>query len=234
MCMSPQVDVAVGIAISVVAVDTLRHCKHPRLLGLALLPAVFAVHSFTSAFVWLGLLGDVSPSVLNAATAFYLFVAFVLLPMYAPTAVLLVEPSGWRRPAFVLLVLAGAYAGISFLVALIEGRGSAVACDFYVSFNIDFTATSVAVCYILATCGALLLSGQHILVYWGLVNALVVAGLAFWASRGLPSLWCFLAACSSVFIAWYLRHLQRARISGKPWPWESPGADELLTVEALP
>ncbi len=222
MCLSPQVDVAVGLAISVVAVDTLRHCKHPRLLGLALLPAIFAVHSFTSAFVWLGLLGDVSPAVLNAATGFYLFVAFVLLPMYAPTAVLLVEPRGWRRSVFVLLVLAGIYAGMSFLIALIEGRGSAVACDFYISFNIDFTATSVAVAYILATCGALLLSGQRILVYWGLVNALAVGGLAYWASRGLPSLWCFLAACSSVFIAWYLRRLEHDHEAGQAWPWQAP------------
>ncbi|MDP2287619.1 MAG: hypothetical protein Q8M73_03535 [Actinomycetota bacterium] len=220
--MSPQVDVAVGLALSVVAVDTLRHCKHPRLLGLALLPAVFAVHSFTSAFVWLGLLGDVSPGVLNAATGFYLFVAFVLLPIYAPTAVLLVEPRGWRRSVFVLLVLTGMYAGMSFLTALIEGRGSAVACDFYISFNIDFTATSVAVSYILATCGALLLSGQRILVYWGVVNALAVGGLAYWASRGLPSLWCFFAACSSVFIAWYLRRLDRDHEAGQVWPWESP------------
>lgn len=222
MCLSPQVDVAVGLALSVVAVDTLRHCKHPRLLGLALLPAVFAVHSFTSAFVWLGLLGDVSPGVLNAATGFYLFVAFVLLPIYAPTAVLLVEPRGWRRSVFVLLVLTGMYAGMSFLTALIEGRGSAVACDFYISFNIDFTATSVAVSYILATCGALLLSGQRILVYWGVVNALAVGGLAYWASRGLPSLWCFFAACSSVFIAWYLRRLDRDHEAGQVWPWESP------------
>ena len=221
MCLSPQVDVTVGIAISVVAVDTLRHCKSPRLLGLALLPAIFAAHSFTSAFVWLGLLGDVSPEVLNAATALYLFVAFVLLPMYAPIAVWLVEPRGWRRSVFVLLVLAGVYAGMSFLIALIDGRGSAVACDFYISFNIDFTASSVAVFYILATCGALLLSGQRILVYWGLVNALAVGGLAFWASRGLPSLWCFLAAISSVFIAWYLRRLDKSHREGEPWPWES-------------
>ncbi len=222
MCLSPQVDVAVGLAISVVAVDALRHCHHPRLLGLALLPAVFAVHSFTSAFVWLGLWGDVSPEILNLATASYLFVAFVLLPIYAPTAVLLVEPRGWRRSVFVLLVLVGAYAGLAFLIALIEGRGSAVACDFYVSFNIDFTATSVAVAYILATCGALLLSGQRVLVYWGVANALVVGALAFWASRGLPSLWCFLAACSSVFVAWYLRRLEQEHLTGRPWPWESP------------
>ena len=220
MCLSPQVDVTVGIAISGVAVDTLRHCKHPRLLGLALLPAIFAVHSFTSAFVWLGLLGDVSPEVLNAATGLYLCVAFVLLPMYAPAAVLLIEPRGWRRTVFVLLVLAGLYAGMAFLVALIQGRGSAVACDFYISFNVDSTATSVAVCYILATCGALLLSGQHILVYWGMVNALAVGALAFWSSRGLPSLWCFLAAVSSVFIAWYLRRLDQGHRGGAPWPWE--------------
>lgn len=219
MCLSPQADVVVGIAISVVAIDTLRHCASPRLLGLALMPAIFAIHSFTSAFVWLGLLGDISPAVLNAATGFYLFVAFVLLPIYAPAVVLLIEPRGWRRMALALLLAAGFYAGIAFLLALISGRGSAVASDWYISFNIDSTATSVAVLYVLAACGALLLSGQRILVYWGLVNAVAVGALAMWASRGLPSLWCFLAACTSVFIAWYLRRLNHEHDRGRPWPW---------------
>jgi len=220
MCVSPQVDLVAGLAISVVAVDAVRHCGSPRLLGLALIPAIFAVHSFTSAVVWLGLLGDVSSTVLDAATVFYLAVAFVLLPVYAPASVLMIEPPGWRRPVLLLLLVAGGYAAAEFLLGLMSGRGGATACSYYIDFDIAGTSSYSAVLYIVAACGAFLLSGQRILVLWGVVNAIAVGVLCIWAGRGLPSLWCLWAACTSFFIAWYLRSLERDRRAGVSWPWE--------------
>ena len=223
MCLSPQVDVVAGLAMSVVAVDALRHCSSPRLLGVAALPAIFAVHTFTSAVVWLGLLGDVSVTVLDAATAFYLVVAFVLLPVYVPASIAVIEPPGWRRWALVVLTAAGTYAALDFLVGLMDGRASAVACDRYIDFNVVSTSSLSAVLYVVATCGALLLSGQRILFAWGLTNVVVVAVLALWVGRGLPSLWCLWAAVSSVLVAWYLRRLAQDRAAGAPWPWQAEG-----------
>jgi hypothetical protein len=226
MCLSPQVDTVAALAMTCVAVDALRHCDHRRLLGLALLPSIFAVHTFTSAVVWLGLLGDVSEQVLNAATVFYLLVAFVILPVYAPLSILIIEPRGWRRPALVLLCGAGAYAAADFLVGLLAGRGSAVACTSYIDFSIVSTSDYSAVAYVLATCGALLLSGQRILFIWGLSNIVVVAVLVRFVGQGLPSLWCLWAACSSVAVAWYLRRLRRERSEGGAWPW-APKPDQV-------
>ena len=51
MCLSPEVDLAARILISVVAVDAIRHNRHGRTLPLALLPGIFALHSFASMFV---------------------------------------------------------------------------------------------------------------------------------------------------------------------------------------
>ncbi|MDO8309320.1 MAG: hypothetical protein Q7V58_13305 [Actinomycetota bacterium] len=220
MCLSPQFDVVAGLAISVVAIDALWHCRNPRLLGLAALPAIFAVHTFSSAAVWLGLQGSLSATVLDVATASYLFVAFVMLPVYLPLAILVIEPRGWRRPTLLLLTAAGGYAAVEFMLAMASGRGSAVACDGYIDFSVASTSSYSAVLYVLATCGALLLSGQRILFIWGVTNIVAVGALSMWASRGLPSLWCLWAACSSVFVAWYLRRLTKGRAAGNPWPWE--------------
>jgi hypothetical protein len=145
VCLSPQVDVVAGLAMSVVAVDALRHCGNSRLLGLALIPAIFAVHTFTSAMVWWGLLGDVSVQVLDAATAFYIIVAFVLLPVYLPASVLMIEPKGWRRPALVVLGLAVAHASVDFLLGIMAGRASAVACTNYVYCSVVSTSNYSAV-----------------------------------------------------------------------------------------
>ena len=219
MCLAPQVDVLAGVAIAVVAVDAIRHNRSARTAPLAALPAVFAVHTLASALVWWGLQGRVPATIGDAATAFYLGIAFVLLPVLLPIAVLLIEPPGWRRSALVLLTAAGLYSSLDFLVGLLDGRGGAAACTYYIDFGITGASSYSGFMYVLATCGALLLSGQRPLVVWGLTNALVVALLAGLEGRALPSLWCFWAAASSLFVAWFLRSLERRRAAGEPRPW---------------
>jgi len=205
MCLAPEADLVAGAAIAVVAVDAARHCRSWRTAPLAALPAIFAIHTLISAFVWWGLRGDVPAPLGQAAVQAYLVVAFVLLPVYVPIAILLLEPPGVRRWLIGVLAAAGAVAGIDFLTGLLGGRGEATACDFYIDFNVPATSSLAAVLYVVATCGAPLLSGQRPLVFWGAMNVVVVGILALAASHGLPSLWCFWAACTSGFIAWYLR-----------------------------
>lgn len=219
MCYSPEADVIAAVVISVVAVDAIRHNHSARTTPLALLPAVFAVHTLSSAFVWWGLDGRVPAVLGTVATSFYLAIAFVLLPVLVPAAVLLIEPPGWRRPALVALGLAGAYASAVFAIGLVDGRGGAAACTYYIDFGITGASSAAGAMYVAATCGALLLSGQRPLVVWGIINAVVVGLLARGVANGLPSLWCFWAAITSVFVAWFLRSLARARASGAPWPW---------------
>jgi hypothetical protein len=213
--------------ISVVAVDALRHNPGPRTTPLALLPALFAAHTLASAFVWWGLDGTVPAPLGSLATTFYLGVAFALLPVLVPAAIGLLEPPGWRRLALVALAAAGAYASAVFLMGLVDGRGAVTACSYYLDFQISGASSAAGALYVVATCGALLLSGQRPLVVWGITNAIVVGVLAFAQGAGLPSLWCFWAACTSIAIAWYLRSLARSRAAGAPWPWEpaEPEAD---------
>jgi hypothetical protein len=220
MCFSPEVDLVAGAAITVFAIDALRHNHAGRTTPLALLPAVFAVHTFTSAFVWWGAQGVVPQAVGDAAASFFMFIAFVFFPIYAPLSVLLLEPRGWRRDALLVLTGAGTISGIDYLLGLFDGRGDFVACSFYIDYTVDGVASISGVLYVIATCGAFLLSGQRPLFIWGIVNAAGVAVLAVTAQRGLPSLWCFLAACTSFFVAWFLRRLQASRAAGEPWPWE--------------
>ncbi len=221
MCLAPEVDVVAGAAIAVVAVDALRHNNSRRTLPLALLPAIFALHTFASAFVWWGLRGSVPAAVGEAATDFFMFVAFVLLPVYVPISVLLLEPRGWRQFALTALAGAGALSSVEYLDGLLSGRAGASACDFYIDYSFVDAPTYTAAAYFVATVGALLLSGERSLMLWGVLNAVAVVLLVATVRTALPSLWCFWAACTSVFVAWYLRRLRRRRESGEPWPWET-------------
>ena len=220
MCLSPEVDLSAGIAISVIAVDAIRNNRHARSLPLALIPAVFALHSFSSAIVWFSLRGDVSQSLGSAATSFYLFIAFVLLPIFVPISVLLIEPRGWRRSIMVGVTAMGIFAGFDFFRNFVLGHTSAVACDRYIDFHVSGAATISGGFYVVATCGAMLLSAQKPLVYWGILNVAIVGGINKWQSHGLPSLWCFWAAITSGFVVWFMRWMNKRHRNGINWPWE--------------
>ncbi len=224
MCLAPQVDVIAGAAMAVVAVDAARHCRSVRTAPLAALPAIFAFHTLTSAFVWWGLQGEISTSLGQTATTTFLLIAFTLWPVYIPVAILLIEPPGWRRAAMVGLLGVGIYTSLAFLVPLLAGRGSASACPYYIDFDISGVDMTASLLYLVATCGALLLSGERALVTWGWLNVAVVGVLAIGVGRGLPSLWCFWAACTSVFVAWFLRGLDGRWARGEPQPWEPASA----------
>lgn len=219
MCLAPQVDVVAGAAMAVVAVDAARHCHDVRTAPLAALPAIFAFHTITSAFVWWGLQGVVSPSVGSAATLIFLTIAFALWPVYIPVAILLIEPPGWRRGALVGLIGVGLYASLAFLIPLLAGNGTATACPYYIDFNVAGVDMTASMLYLVATCGALLLARDRNIVTWGWLNAAAVGVLILMVGRGLPSLWCFWAACTSVFVAWYLRGLDAVRLRGERPPW---------------
>lgn len=205
MCLSAQFDVAVGAAISVVAIDAIRHHQTGRELPLALLPAVFAVHTFLSAVIWLGVEGTVSEQIAQFASVFYLFIAYALLPIFVPVAVLLIAPADWHRVAVLMMCAVGAIPAIGYSYALMQGWGTASPDSYYIAFGVEGTAGVLGVLYVVSTCGAMLLSGKAPIIAWGLVNTVAVSALVAWNSLGLPALWCLWAAATSGLVAWFLR-----------------------------
>ncbi len=205
MCLSVELDIVAGAAISVVAIDAIRHHRTGRELPLALVPAVLAVHTFLSAVVWLGVDGTVSEPVAHTASVLYLFIAYALLPIYVPIAVVLIAPADWHRNVVLVMCAVGAIPALGYGLALMQGQGTASPDSYYIAFGMQGTAGVLGVLYVVSTCGALLLSGSAPLIAWGVVNAVAVSALVAWNSLGLPALWCLWAAVTSGFAAWCLR-----------------------------
>ena len=221
MCLSPEVDLAAGIVISAIAVDAIRHNRNGRTLPIALLPGIFALHSFASAFVWWSFQGSISEVIGGAAANFYVFVAFVLLPIYVPIATLMVEPKGWRRNTLMVFVAIGLIAGLVYLYYILKGQASVKECTAFLDFHVSGPSWLMSAFYGAATCGAMLLSGYRPLFLWGVLNCIAIVVLNDRASHALPSLWCLWAACTSFFVAWFMRDLIKLRQAGEAWPWET-------------
>ncbi len=207
MCFSATADVVAGLAITVVGIDAVRHVRTPQQIPLGLVPLLLAGHQFTEAVVWWGLQGHVPSVALSVAKWIYLLVAFVLLPVYFPVSVLLVEPDARRRRAMSVLALVGVAVAACLLVALVRGPVTAELCPTHIAYGIDvWLGWLVVPAYVVATCGAALLSSSIYLRVFGVLNLAAVSVLALLERDGFASLWCGWAALVSITIALQLRH----------------------------
>lgn len=206
MCFSPQADLVGGVAIGAIGWDTIRHRRHRRAIALAALPLLLAFHQFDEAFVWWGLQGSIPAAVGHVATWIYLVIAFCILPIYVPAAVMGVEPTRRLRLRMLPFLVLGAAVSLVLLVAMIHGPLSANLGLDHVEYNILLPAGGVVVgLYVVATCGSLLFSGERHIVAFGAANLVAASVLAWLTISGFASLWCAWAAVVSGAIALHLR-----------------------------
>jgi hypothetical protein len=207
VCFSAQADLVGGIVVGAIGVDVVRHVdrRHDHLM-LAALPLLFAAHQLDEAFVWWGLQGHVGSEVGRVAMWIYLLFAFVVLPVYVPTAVWALEPPGRRRSAMIPFIGLGVLVSSVLLQAMVRGPVAATLGHYHLSYRIGLHSGALIVAaYVVATCGSLIVSGYRDIATFGIVNLVAVALLARLEIDGFASLWCGWAAVTSGAIAVYLR-----------------------------
>ena len=207
MCFSAQADLVSGVVVGAIGIDALRHLDHRAdQLMLASLPLLFAAHQLDEAVVWWALQGHVGWNVGRVALWVYLLFAFVVLPVYVPLAVLLLEPPGRRRRLIAPFLGLGVVVSTALLMAMIRGPVTASLGHYHLAYSTGLRAGGlIEVLYVTATCGSLLFSSHRHVAVFGVVNLLAVGLLARLTVDGFASLWCGWAAVTSVAIALHLR-----------------------------
>ncbi len=223
MCFSLEADLVAAAVLAPVAVISLREVRHVRELPFASLPLLFALHQLVEAVVWAGTEGTVSAGLAHAAAVAYLVVAFPVLPVLVPLAVLMLEPRGyrWRVAPFVLL---GAVVATYYATVVLTGPIDVVARPHALTYLAPLQdAAAWTPLYIVAVIGPSLLSGYRSIVAFGLVNLMSMSVAALAYAEAFTSVWCVCAALSSVLIA---VHMVRRR--------QLPDADRLHGVRVRP
>lgn len=218
MCFSPQADLVGGIVIGAIGIDTLRHAeKRPSHLAIAALPALLAFHQFDEAFIWFGLEGHVPKSIEHVALWIYLIIAFVILPLYVPLAVMGWEETAKRKWTMAPFALIGAYVSAALLHAMLTGPFSVALRPYHLAYSLRLGHTPIVVgLYVVAVCGAFLFSGARPMIIFGIINLVAVIVIVILTVDGFASVWCGWAAVSSGAIAFRFRAQHRHRISLNP------------------
>ena len=136
----------------------------------------------------------------------YLLFAFGALPVVVPLAVLSLESDPVRRRVLMVVSAIGSAVSVVLLLAMVRGPMDARIAGNHIAYEIDIShGGQVVFLYVVATCGAILLSSHRGVVIFGIANLLAVVALAWLSTSGLTSLWCAWAAVTSVAISFHLR-----------------------------
>ena len=206
MCLSAEVNFVASAVIGSVGVATLAHAKHPREVLFASMPLLFALHQFTEGFVWLGLEGKINQLAFDNAAFLFILYAQGILPFLMPLAVLLMENIPWRRRVIGAITAIAAVFSVYMVYGVtafptecfVEGRS--------VVYQNEITENIwTLLLYVFVTCGALVLSGHRVIRIFGILNLIGLTVVLIVKSYAFSSLWCFYAACVSVFLYWQFR-----------------------------
>ncbi|MBC9032819.1 hypothetical protein IAG41_10485 [Sphingomonas sp. JC676] len=206
MCFSATSSFIAAGVIGSIGIATLRHVREPRALLFASVPMLFAVHQFTEGWVWLGLNGHIGKLALDHVAFLFMLYAQGILPLLLPAAVALMEPPGWRRGAILALTAVGALvfawdvSGLIFLPSRCFIEQNSIAYRNPMTGNIW-----ISYLYILATCGALLLSTHRVVRAYGVLNVIALTIAEIIKEYAFASVWCFYAAIMSVVIYWQFK-----------------------------
>ena len=171
VCFSPQADFVVGAAVAGVGVETLRRVRARRELIVGTLPLLFGVHQLVEGFVWLGLRGQVSRGLGDAAKEAYIIYAHAVLPAIVPLGFMLLEPDRRRARVMTAMACVGALLGVYLLwqvTAYPVGAHEQARCIDYTTHTPNDALNGLL--YIAVTCGPALISSRRYLRWFGLVS----------------------------------------------------------------
>jgi hypothetical protein len=207
VCFSPEGDLAGGLLVTTIGIDACRHLRgRNNYLLLAATPLVLGAHQIDESLVWWGLQGHVPHLAGRIAMWIYLVIAFVVVPILVPLAILRLAPTRRRQWLIAPFVALGVGVAIVLLRTMLRGPVTVRLGHFHLAYSIGLRHGLIVVgLYIVATCGSLLVSGYRDIVIFGLANVVAVIILARLTADGFASLWCFYAALASGAISLHMR-----------------------------
>jgi len=203
MCFSATASFTAGAALLIVGAVTTRRAGSKAELAYAGIPLLFGIQQILEGALWLTFPVD-EPLLNTVLTYVYSFFSHVLWPVYVPVAVLLLEPTPWRRKVLATIAVAGGAVGLYLLYFLVRLPLVAAVTGRHIAYlSPHFYAMQAMTLYLFGTCISSLFSSHRWVRFFGVTAFLsFVAAYAFFATWFI-SVWCFFAAVLSVTVLLY-------------------------------
>jgi hypothetical protein len=214
MCFSPTASFVIAGVTGAAGIGAVVRADKREELALAAMPLFFAAQQAVEGLLWLTL--PVSPEgpTSSLLTQMFLFLAKVFWPIFAPLAVLMIEPDLRRRRLIAGCLVAGAAIGIYFLWSLLANPHTASIGGGHIVYSSEpRLPLSFELMYLIATGIAPALSSHRAV---NLFAAIVIVGslvtyVFYW--EAFTSVWCFFASAASAVVLFHFERARRLRLA---------------------
>lgn len=213
MCFSADASFVAAGATAAAGLFALTRTNGWREWPLAAIPLIFAFQQAMEGLLWLRLAETPDGSTAAAPALLFLLLAEVFWPVYAPLAVLPIEPSPRRR----MLMRACLAAGIgvaAYLLWLLATRPFAAAIvEGHIVYAMEYRhSDAIGAFYLAATGLPLVLSSRRTVVALGAVILIGSATAYAFYRVSFVSVWCFFAAAASVVLVAHFAWARNRRL----------------------
>lgn len=216
MCFSATASFAAGAVLIPLGGGALGQAwkTDRRYLTLAAFPVLFGLQQIVEGFLWQSLDDPTRPASHAAAMLFLLF-AYLIWLVLTPLAAFLVEDRAWYKRAFLALTLFGGLFGLSLFAPLVVNpdwltvgfaRGS-ILYDTRLIYDDAVSKSLLRITYAGVICLPLLASTAPGVRTFGVLVTLSVLLAFLFATYAFTSIWCFLAAAVSAYLAFAMFRL---------------------------
>ncbi|NQT71850.1 MAG: hypothetical protein HQ553_03650 [Chloroflexi bacterium] len=215
MCFSAEASFAASAVLTASGIAISRVPKERTETALSLFPFIFAGHQFIEGILWLNHNGTLPDEYKLGAVYSFVFIAFILWPIYVPFSSYMIETNKTRRRIILLCQLLGIYVSVTFLSSNINNPIDATVVGHSFSYKID-APYDLLIPYVIAVSAPFLISSKKGLVYiGGALTLSCVVALVVASSTTFPSVWCFFAAILCVFLYMYFRYAARVAVKSE-------------------
>jgi hypothetical protein len=197
VCWSETADLAAGAVVAGIGVIGAAMVRERRDLPLAAVPIVLGAHQLLESRIWSASAGTGSVIRGPMVTA-WAVIAFVLLPVFVPVAVLCAER---HRPRVQYLALACGVPVTAVMTYAVSGGAQAMDHGHVLQYGIGVPHQPVVLTgYLIATCLPFLTSPEPPLRELGVALVIGAAAATALDVMAFASVWCALAALVSVLL----------------------------------
>jgi hypothetical protein len=200
MCFSATASFVASGGLAVAGAATLQVAPKRRRL-LAVIPFAFALQQALEGIQWLYL--NDSTVCITYGYGYFAF-AYIFWPVFIPAAVYALDHKS--RAIMRWFLMLGIGVALWNLYFLFVGQLAVFVDGGRIIYDVGAPAAGViAPLYIIAVCGALLVSRIRAFRLFGMLILAAAATAYIWFRPGFPSAWCYFAAVISVLVFWYAK-----------------------------
>ena len=203
MCFSANASFSAGLGLLLIGAVAARRVQQPQQWPYALIPALFGVQQLVEGALWLTL-PDKAPLCSFVLTQVFSGFSQVLWPVYIPLAVLLLEPTPWRRTVLLGTTVGGGAVALFLLASMVSHPVLAQLDENHIQYVFPhYRVATATTLYLLGACASPLFSSHRMVQWFGLASCLSMVGAYALYLNWFISVWCFFAAVLSAVVLLY-------------------------------